>query len=56
VIGSVITAASWNAMTCTRSSIIVDGVTYYSCGDAWYQPTYSGGSVTYIVVDAPAGY
>ncbi len=56
VIGTVISAASWNAMTCAQTSIVVDGVTYYSCGDAWYQPTYSGGSVTYVVVNAPPGY
>jgi hypothetical protein len=43
-------------MTCNSTSVIVDGVTYYSCGDAWYQSTYSGGSVTYVVVNAPPGY
>jgi hypothetical protein len=29
------------------------GVTYYSCGGAWYQPRYVGSSVEYIVVNQP---
>jgi hypothetical protein len=29
------------------------GVTYYSCGGAWYQPRYSGSSVEYVVVNQP---
>jgi hypothetical protein len=28
-------------------------VTYYYCDNVWYQPQYSGTSVTYIVVNAP---
>jgi len=56
VIGSVISAASWNSMSCARTSVVVDGITYWSCDGAWYQSSYSGGSVTYVVVDAPAGY
>jgi hypothetical protein len=43
-------------MSCTRTSVVVDGITYYSCGGDWYQSTYSGGSVTYVVVNAPPGY
>jgi hypothetical protein len=56
VVGTTLTVASWNALTCTRTSVIVDDVTYYSCGGTWYQPAYSGDSVTYIVVNAPPGY
>ncbi|MBE2260122.1 MAG: hypothetical protein IAE88_14770 [Rhodobacteraceae bacterium] len=29
------------------------GVTYQQCGGAYYQPQYSGSSVTYVVVDPP---
>jgi hypothetical protein len=43
-------------MSCARTSVIVDGITYWSCDDAWYQSTYSDGSVTYVVVNAPPGY
>jgi hypothetical protein len=28
-------------------------LTYYQCGSTWYQPSYSGGSVTYVVVNSP---
>ena len=35
--------------------VMVDrvGVTYYQCGSAWYQPTYVGSTVQYVVVEAP---
>lgn len=56
VIGTTLTAASWNALTCTSTSAIVDDVTYYSCGGTWYQPAYNGDRVIYIVVNAPPGY
>lgn len=29
---------------------------YYNCGGAWYQPSYQGDDVTYVVVEAPEGY
>ena len=32
---------------------IVDGVTYEHCGDAWYEPQFSGTSTTYVVVKSP---
>jgi len=35
------------------SEVSVDGVTYQQCGSAWYQPQFSGSSVTYIVVNPP---
>jgi hypothetical protein len=28
-------------------------LTYYSCGGAWYQPSYQGDTVVYVVVDKP---
>lgn len=28
-------------------------LTYYSCGDTWYQPRYYGSNVEYIVVERP---
>ena len=37
--------------SCT--TIYANGVTYQQCGSAYYQPRYSGGSVTYIVVNHP---
>ena len=31
------------------------GVTYYYCGNIWYQPVYQGTTVVYIVSDIEAG-
>ena len=56
VVGMTLTLASWNALTCTRTRVIVNGVIYYSCGAAWYQGYYSGANVTYVVVNTPPGY
>ena len=56
VVGMTLTLASWNALTCTRTRVIVNGVIYYSCGAAWYQGYYSGAQVTYVVVNTPPGY
>lgn len=55
-IGSAISADSYYALSCTPNTVVVDGVAYSQCGDAWYQPAYSGGTTTYVVVEPPAGY
>lgn len=55
-IGSVVSADSYYALSCTPNTVVVDGVAYSQCGDAWYQPAYSGGTTTYVVVEPPAGY
>lgn len=31
------------------------GVTYYYCGGVWYQPTYQGSTVVYVVTDIESG-
>jgi hypothetical protein len=53
VVGSAITAASYNAMSAPKTTVVVGGVTYYQVGSTWYQPVYQGSSVTYIVVNPP---
>jgi hypothetical protein len=35
------------------SAVVVNGLTYQQCGSVWYQPEFSGSSVTYVVVNAP---
>jgi hypothetical protein len=55
-VGASISAASFRSLQCASSSVVVNGVTYYNCGSSWYQRGYGGGSVTYIVVNAPAGH
>jgi hypothetical protein len=31
------------------------GITYYYCGGIWYQPTYQGTTVVYVVSDIESG-
>lgn len=33
------------------STVIRNGISYSQCGSVWYEPRYSGNSVTYIVVN-----
>jgi hypothetical protein len=48
-----LTAAAFNAQKASCSSLMVNGMTYYQCGSSWYQPTYQGSNVTYVVVTPP---
>ncbi len=49
-----LTMAAFRALSCASSAIVVDGVTYYHCGPTWYSRAYTGGNVTYVVVNPPA--
>jgi hypothetical protein len=51
--GTSITVVRFDSLSCTTTSSSVGGVTYYECGGVWYNRTYTGGSVNYIVVNAP---
>lgn len=55
-LGTVVSAGSYATLPCTSTTAVVGGNTYYYCGTTWYQPTYSGRDVTYIVVNPPPGY
>jgi hypothetical protein len=55
-VGVSITYSAFRSLSCTSTTVIVGGVTYYRCGSDWYSRAYTGGNVTYIVVTAPAGY
>lgn len=48
VIGSVTRTIPSTCVVQTYTSI-----TYYNCGDTWYQPRYSGSNVEYVVVGRP---
>ena len=37
--------------SCT--TVVVGGVSYQQCGSSWYEPEFSGTSVSYVVVAAP---
>ncbi len=55
-VGARIAATTFRALTCQSTTIIVNGIAYYSCGGSWYTRQVSGTTVTYVVVTAPAGY
>ena len=48
VIGSMV-----NTLPPSCSAVVVGGISYQRCGSAWYQPQFSGGSTTYVVVNPP---
>jgi len=48
VIGSVV-----YSLPVDCSTVVVNGIVYRQCDNAWYQPRYVGTTVQYIVVDAP---
>jgi hypothetical protein len=52
-VGTVITASAFSAMSCPMTPVMVGGYAYYRCGSTWYQPTYRGSEVTYVVVNPP---
>jgi len=35
------------------SQVVVNGVTYATCGSTWYRPIYQNGQVSYQVVSPP---
>ncbi len=47
VVGSVVNTIP--ATGCT--TVIKNGISYSQCGNVWYEPRYSGNSVTYVVVN-----
>ena len=48
VVGAIVASLPPNCTT-----IMVNGLTYQSCGGTYYQPRYSGSTVTYVVVTRP---
>ena len=58
-VGRATAVVAIGAMVCELANdtitIVVDGVTYYYTGYAFYLPVYSGGTVVYQVVNPPEG-
>jgi hypothetical protein len=48
VIGSMV-----NTLPPSCQPIVANGVTYQQCGSTYYQPQFSGGNTTYVVVNQP---
>ena len=43
-------------LPCQPREVKVKGVTYFNCGNEWYQRSYAGSQVTFIPVSPPPGY
>ena len=48
VVGSMV-----NSLPSNCTTIVSGNVSYRQCGNTWYEPRYSGGSTTYVVVNSP---
>jgi hypothetical protein len=48
VVGSMV-----NSLPPSCTAVSANGVTYQKCGSTYYQPQFSGGNTTYVVVNAP---
>lgn len=51
-LGTTYSSDYWDDDYC-EAEVVVDGVTYYECEGNWYRRAYSGGEVTYVVVEGP---
>jgi len=47
-IGTMLSTADFYALPCSPTTLEVNGVTYYLCGDNWYIRGYSGDNVVYV--------
>jgi hypothetical protein len=48
VVGSIVHSVPPNYQT-----VVASGATYSQCGSTWYQPSYAGSQVQYVVVKPP---
>lgn len=48
VVGSIV-----NTLPSNCTTIVSNNVSYRQCGNTWYEPRYSGGSTSYVVVNSP---
>lgn len=51
-----LTSIAFNRLSCRHEEIFVEGLSYTRCGKKWYEPVHRGGSVTYVIIEAPYGY
>jgi hypothetical protein len=50
---AIVVGAVVNSLPPNCSTLVVNGFAYQQCGGYYYQPRYSGSSVTYVVVNHP---
>jgi hypothetical protein len=48
VVGSIVNSVPSNCTT-----VMSNNISYRQCGNDWYEPRYSGGSTSYVVVNSP---
>ena len=48
VVGSIVNSVPSNCTT-----VVTNNISYRQCGNDWYEPRYSGGSTSYVVVNSP---
>jgi Family of unknown function (DUF6515) len=48
IVGSMV-----NTLPPSCTVVAVNGISYQQCGNSWYQPQFSGGNTTYVVVNPP---
>jgi hypothetical protein len=48
VIGTIV-----NGLPPSCTMVAINGISYQQCGSTWYQPRFSGSSVTYVVIAPP---
>ena len=48
-----VAAATLYALPPAAAPVLVDGLTYYTVGDVYYQPVVQGGSTVYVQVPPP---
>ena len=52
-VGAAIVGSIVNDVPPSCTVVDVNGIAYQECDGSWYQPQYSGSSVTYVVVNPP---
>lgn len=50
---AMVVGAMVNSLPPSCTAVSANGVTYQKCGSTYYQPQFSGGNTTYVVVNAP---
>jgi len=53
IVGAAI-GSTYSTLPCTPTVSMFGGLTYYQCGQTYYQQTYIDNSVTYVVSEPPA--
>ncbi len=48
VVGSIV-----NSLPSNCTTVVTNNISYRQCGNSWYEPRYSGGSTSYVVVNSP---